>query len=90
MLAPDRIRIRYAFRILTAYRKTMKQVCYGQNLVEAHLIRNHLEANGIDAILLGELLGTVKGGDRLASRRTLPFGWLTTVISRGHASWSLR
>ena len=34
----------------------MKRVCSVQNQVEAHLIRNHLEANGIEAVVQGELL----------------------------------
>ena len=76
MLAPYKIRIRSTFRILTGYRKTMKQVCSAQNLVEAHLIRNHLEANGIDALIQGELLASVAGGAVPAGVESAPTVWV--------------
>ena len=39
----------------------MRRVCSAENQVEAHLIRNHLEAYGIEAVIQGELLEAGRG-----------------------------
>ena len=39
----------------------MRRVCSVENQFKAHLIRNHLEANGIEAVVQGEFLAAGRG-----------------------------
>ena len=59
----------------------MKRVCSSQNQVEAHLIRNHLEANGIEAVVQGEILAAGRGALPVGPD-TAPTVWV--VIDADH------